>query len=269
MQEQIFSAGIEDIIGRNFSYAINDIPKALIKLCKNHNIKLSNNFLKFYKQNPDAYQLAYKLEYISLDDYDIYHILNYSTDRYDRHIRSWMYESYFIKLLNEYGYTTKGLLNYLDYCKTFEAIDDVDYLLRELFDYAKMMNQISPKFDKYPRHFLTTHKIASRNYNRLKKDFSEELFKKRINKDMEKTFGKYRFYYPNSTQDIKNESVQMNNCVSSYIDKVIDGDCHILFLRYKDTPNESLVTIEVRNNKIVQAFQKYNNPLTKEFMVVK
>lgn len=262
--EQIFSAGIEDIIGRNFSYAINDIPKALIKLCKNHNIKLSNNFLKFYKQNPDAYQLAYKLEYISLDDYDIYYILNCSTDRYDRHIRSWIYESYFIKLLNEYGYTTKGLLNYLDYCKTFEAIDDVDYLLRELFDYAKMMNQISPKFDKYPRHFLTTHKIANRNYNRLKKDFPEELFKKRINKDMEKTFGKYRFYYPNSTQDIKNESVQMNNCVSSYIDKVIDGDCHILFLRYKDTPNESLVTIEVRNNKIVQAFQKYNHPLTKE-----
>ena len=56
----------------------------------------------------------------------------------------------------------------------------------------------------------------------------------------------------------------MNNCVSSYIQRVIDGDCHILFLRLKDKPNESLVTIEVRNNKIVQALQKYNQPLTKE-----
>lgn len=42
------------------------------------------------------------------------------------------------------------------------------------------------------------------------------------------------------------------------------GDCHILFLRHKDRPNESLVTIEVRNGRIVQALQKYNHPLTKE-----
>ena len=38
----------------------------------------------------------------------------------------------------------------------------------------------------------------------------------------------------------------------------------ILFLRYKDSPDKSLVTIEVRDNKIVQALQKYNHPLTKE-----
>lgn len=262
--EQIFSAGIEDVIDRNFSYTISDIPKALIKLCKTHNIKLSNNFLKFYKQNPDAYQLAYKLEYISLNDSDIYDILSASTDRYDRRIYSWVYESYFIKLLNEYGYTAKGLLNYLDYCKTFEAIGDMNHLLRELIDYARMMSQISPKFDKYPRHFLTTHRIASRNYNRLKEQFDEENFKKQINKDMEKTFGEYRFFYPNSTQDIKDEAVAQNNCVASYIQRVIDGRCHILFLRYKDAPNESLVTIEVRNDRICQALQKYNHPLTKE-----
>ena len=262
--EQIFSAGIEDIIGNNFSYTINDIPKALIKLCKNHNIKLSNNFLKFYKQNPDAYQLAYKLEYISLNDNDIYNILECNKDKYDRTIWDWVYESLFIKLLNEYGYTAKGLLNYLDYCKTFEAIDDMKFLIKELYDYASMMYRISPKFDKYPKHFLTTHKIASRNYNRLKQVFDEEDFKKQVTKDMEKTFGEYCFIYPKCTQDVKDESVQMNNCVSSYIQDVIDGNCHILFLRKKDSPDKSLVTIEVKNNKIVQALQRFNHPLTQE-----
>ena len=143
-------------------------------------------------------------------------------------------------------------------------VDDIDYLLSELYDYAFMMKQISPKFDKYPRHLLTTHKIACRNYNRLKKQFDEDIFKSRIDLSMEKTFGEYRFFYPECTQDIKDEAVQMNNCVSSYIDKVLRGDCHILFLRLKNHPKESLVTIEVRNNKIVQAFQKFNNPLTKE-----
>lgn len=266
--EQFFSAGIEDILDHNFEYTINDIPKGLIKLCQNHNIRLSNNFLNFYKKNPDAYILAYNLEYISLNDNDIYNILNsheyfsyYSRNNYNGLCG---HHSRFILLINEYGYTAKGLLNYLDYCKTYEAIESMDYLLKELLDYAGMMKRISNKFDKYPRHFLTTHRIATRNYNRLKQDFIEEDFKKRINKDMEKTFGEYRFIYPDCTQDIKSEAVQQNNCVASYIDKVIGGQCHILFLRYKDSPDKSLVTIEVRNDKIVQALQKYNNPLTNE-----
>lgn len=127
-----------------------------------------------------------------------------------------------------------------------------------------VMSQLSLKFDKYPRHLLTTHKIACRNYNRMKKKFSEELFKKRINKQYECSFGDYIFIYPDSTQDIKDEATQQNNCVASYIDRVINGECHILFLRKKNKPDDSLVTIEVRNNKIVQARRRFNDPVTDE-----
>lgn len=267
--EQIFSAGIEDVINvNNFSYTINDIPKALIKLCKTHSIKLSDNFLKFYKQNPDGYQLAYNQEYISLTDSDISAILHHtkSVKEYygERAYQySWVSISTFNTLISEYGYTVKGLMHYLDYLMTYEAIIP-SAILGEIYDYASMMKAISNKFDKYPKHFLTTHRIACRNYDRLKKEFKEEKFKSRINKDMEKTFGEYKFFYPNCTQDIKDEAVAQNNCVASYIQRVIDGQCHILFLRYKDTPNESLVTIEVRNDRIVQSLQKYNHPLTKE-----
>lgn len=262
--EQIFSAGIEEIVDYDFAYSINDIPKSLIKLCKTHNIKLSNQFLEFYKQNPDAYLLAYNLEYISLDDRDIYNILNSYNTRYDRYHYYHRKYSRFINLINEYGYTAKALLAYIDYLKTFEAMDGMDSILREIEDYARMMKEISPKFDKYPRHFLTTHRIAARNYNRLKQKFEEDKFKARINLEMEHTFGDYRFIYPKCIQDIKDESVQMSNCVSSYVQRVIDGQCDILFLRHKDSPDKSLVTIEVRNNKIVQALQRYNHPLTKE-----
>lgn len=262
--EQIFSAGIEDIVDSDFNYGINDIPKSLIKTCKSHNIKLSNQFLEFYKQNPDAYFIAYNLEYISLTDYDVYNILTSYDTVYDRRYYYWRKYSRFINLVNEYGYNAKSLLKYLDHLKTFEAIDNMDWLLRELTDYAKMMREISPKYDKYPKHFLTTHKIASRNYNRLKHEFDEKKFQNRINPEMEHTFDKFRFIYPKCIQDIKDESVQMSNCVSSYVQKVIDGQCDILFLRYKDSPDKSLVTIEVRNGKIVQALQRYNHPLTNE-----
>lgn len=260
--EQIFSAGIDDIVGSNFHYSISDIPKALIKLCKTHNITLSNQFLDFYKKNPDAYYLAYNLEYISLTDNDIYNILTSYSSSYE----GWTWRQYprFARLVNEYGYNAKSLMMYLDHLKTFEAIEGMDWMMRELEDYAKMMKEISPKFDKYPKHFLTTHKIASRNYNRLKHKFDEEKFAKRINPEMERTFDKFCFIYPKCIQDIKDESVQMSNCVSSYVQKVIDGQCDILFLRYKDSPDKSLVTIEVRENRIVQALQRYNHPLTTE-----
>ena len=72
------------------------------------------------------------------------------------------------------------------------------------------------------------------------------------------------FIYPNCTQDIKDEAVQQNNCVASYIDRVIDGNCHVMFLRKKDNPEKSLVTIEIRHNRIVQAKRRFNDPVNKE-----
>lgn len=264
--EQIFSAGFDDIIkdGKRFIYSINDIPKSLIKLCRKYPIKLSNNTVKYYKENTDAHYIAYDLDYISLTYDDIYSVWNAQNEKWNREMNRYDCFSYFNELINEYNYNAKDLWLYIDRIKTFEAIDDMSFLIRELYDYANMMSQLSRKYNKYPRNFLTTHKIACRNYNRLRKEFSEELFKKRINKEYECSFGDYIFIYPQSTQDIKDESCMQNNCVASYIDRVIDGKCHILFLRKKNKPNESLVTIEVVNNHIVQARRKFNDPVTEE-----
>ena len=257
--EQIFSAGINNV-DSNFIYKINDVPKGLIKLCKEYDIKLTNDLVDFFNINPNGYILAYNMKYTSLTKDDIYSV---TTCRMWKR-EPWRYVSYFNILIDEYGYTAKNLMLYLDRLKTFEAIENMNSLIVEIFDYARMMNEVSNKFDKYPRNFLTTHRIATRNYNRLKKEFNELNFKKRINKNMEKSFDKYVFIYPDCVQDVKDEAVSMNNCVASYIDSIIRGECHIMFLRLKDSPKESLVTIEVRNNKIVQALQKYNAPITDE-----
>lgn len=252
--EQLFSAGIDIIPHVHISYKINDIPKSLIKIAKTHNIKITNNFIYNYKLNVDAYYMAYNLDYISLDDSDLLDILSYP--EYN--------DSNFNILLNTYGYSAKALLLYIDSLKTYEAIEDMKFITREIYDYARMMSSISNKYDKYPRNLLTTHKIACRNYNRLRKEFQEELFKKRIKKEYEFTYKDYCFIYPKSTNDIKAEAVAQNNCVASYIDGVIDGRCDIMFLRKKDTPDKSLVTIEIRNKRIVQARRRFNDPVTDE-----
>lgn len=261
--EQIFSAGFEDIIDSTFSRTINDIPKALIKVAQQRKVKISNKLCDFWTVNPNAYYLAYNLKYISLDDKDINDILTTCKANYFDGI-GFKYYSYFNQLIDNFGYSAKALLLYIDELKTFEALDNIRSLMKEIYDYANMMSSISNKYDKYPRHFLSTHKIACRNYDRLKKEFSEDLFKKRIKKSFECTYGDYIFVYPNSTQDIKDEASMQSNCVASYIDRVLDGSCHIMFLRKKKNPEKSLVTIEISNNKIVQAKRKYNSEITDE-----
>lgn len=259
--EQLFSAGLEEVINLNrFTKSINDIPKSLLKVAKNKRVKIDDELCEYWKQDPDAHYIGYTLDYVSLNDVDLTYILK--SDRGQRQEHTVYYESYFNILTHKYGYNAKALFNYIDRLKTYEAIEDISYIMRELYDYAKMMSTISHKFDKYPRNFLTTHRIACRNYNRLKKEFSEELFQNRIEKQYECSYKNYVFLYPNCTQDIKDEAVMQNNCVASYIDRVIDGECHIMFLRSKDNPQKSLVTLEIRENKIVQAFRHFNDPIT-------
>lgn len=252
--EQFFSAGLNIKRHEHIRYKINEIPKSLIKIAKTQNIELTNSFISNYKLNVDAYHLAYKLDYISLDSNDIFTILSYPE----------YYDSEFNVLLNTYGYSAKALLLYVDSLKTYEALEDMKFIMREIRDYARMMSSISNKYDKYPRNLLTTHKIACRNYNRLRKEFQEDLFKNRIKKEYEFIYKDYCFIYPRSTADIKAEAVAQNNCVASYIDGVIDGRCDIMFLRKKDAPDKSLVTIEIRNKRIVQARRRFNDPVTDE-----
>lgn len=253
--EQFFSAGLK--ISPDVTYSYDSLPKSLIKIAKSTGIIISNALIKMWIEKPDICNLVFSLAYISLSYKDIINILTSQ-----RYIGNNIYDTFFNVLIDNYGYATKPLFLYIDKLMTYEALNRSEYIIRELYDYARMMKTISPKFDKYPRHFLTTHQIAIRNYNRLKEEFSEDLFKKRIRKDYECSFGDYQFIYPKSTQEIKDEAVQQNNCVASYIDRVIDGRCHILFLRKKNFPNESLVTIEVVNNRIVQSARRFNYPVS-------
>ena len=150
--EQIFSAGFEDVVNmyefKYDSFSISDIPKSLIKVAKNHPIKINKFLVDNWKKNPDAYYLAYQLEYISLNDNDLTVLFN--KKNYNYRVG---YFSAFSELINKYNYNAKSLLLYLDQLKTFEALDDMRDLIEELYDYVKMMDTISKKYDKYPRHF--------------------------------------------------------------------------------------------------------------------
>ena len=68
----------------------------------------------------------------------------------------------------------------------------------------------------------------------------------------------YKIYPANSIADLVDESSQQNNCVRTYCSRIANNECQVYFMRKKEDLNKSFVTIEVRNNKIVQARIKYN-----------
>lgn len=250
--EQLFSAGLKKVTYPIYC-EIKDIPKGLISICRNYNITLNESLIHNYNENPNLYNNLLSLELNSIRKTDLISLLNCG-----------YYRTIFDRLIDTYKYKPKSLINYIDNLMTYEALNGLESTLNELYDYVIMMSAISDKYEKYPRHFLTTHKIASRNYNRLKTEFEEEIFNKRIDKTLEYAYQDYKFIYPENTIEIKDEAVQQNNCVSSYIQNVIDGKCHILFMRRKDNLSKSLVTIEVRNGEIVQAKGKYNRDVNEK-----
>lgn len=254
MFEQYFAAGYHNI-SPSLHYKLNEIPKSLLKLIKKYDLRINNYLISEYRDKSDYFIPALNSKRISLTDDQIIDML-LGKDDYDHR-----YYNYFLEIIEQYNYKLLPFIKYIDDLITYEALNLND-ILRELYDYCNMMSTISKKFDKYPRNFLTTHRIASRNYNRLRQEFNEQRFNEQIDTSMEWKYEDYVFIYPKSTQDIKDEAVQQNNCVASYVENVINGECHILFLRHKDEPEHSLVTIEVKNSEVVQAKQRFNNDIS-------
>lgn len=262
-EEQIYSAGLTlaGAFGKDyFRGTINEIPKGLVKILREIRESVNNVNVEEYKAHPDAFNYAFNHEFISLSKRDAYRFLVYICSDCDRNEHRYTYGNKFFNICDKYGYTPKSLLNYIDYLVTYEALSP-DYpskILGEIDDNCNMLSQMSDKYDRYPRHFLTSHQITSRTYQRWRQEFNEELFAKRVNTKMEVTIGDYKFIYPKTTKDIKDEAVQQSNCVASYIDKVISGSCDIILMRKKNDVENSLVTVEVRNGKVVQARQRFN-----------
>ncbi|MGL6174873.1 MAG: PcfJ domain-containing protein [Cellulosilyticaceae bacterium] len=253
--EQFFACGFTNIDLKSRRLKMSDVPKALIKTCRLKDIRLTEPLLSVFNTNPNMWNLLLNA------DFEMFNVANLMHEGY-RSLGN------FTSLINEYKYNPKALATYIDNIRRFEGENSDGNAIQLLHDYARQMSVISPKYEKYPRYLATTHNIASRNYARLKKEFNEELFKRRVDKTLEFTHKDWIILYPSETQEIKDEAVQQNNCVASYIDNVIEGQCHILFLRKKDSKSTSVVTLELRGNKIVQAKGRFNRDVNQEERLV-
>lgn len=127
---------------------------------------------------------------------------------------------------------------------------------KEYMDYLQMQQGFYGKVkEKYPAHFKTEHDIMALKVNQAKLIATCENFSEQSEaiKDLAYTGSKYSIVIPTKPEELAEEGINLSHCVGQYIDRVANGECHILFLRYRDIPEESLVTLQLSGKQICQA----------------
>ena len=70
------------------------------------------------------------------------------------------------------------------------------------------------------------------------------------------------FVAPKSRQDFLDEAIAQANCLAGYVDKVINGDCLIMFVRKKEEPEKSYITLSVKGGRAMEAKYANNAPIS-------
>lgn len=107
----------------------------------------------------------------------------------------------------------------------------------------------------YPKDFKKAHDEAAVNVKSRK--LAEECSMiAGLLPDMHKKYdfssGTLLIKAPDSGRDIICEGQALHHCVGNYIPQVADGSTVILFIRRKSAPDKPYVTVEVKNDKVVQ-----------------
>lgn len=141
-------------------------------------------------------------------------------------------------------------------CGCFDTGDYLDYLNMQIQMYGKMK-------EKYPLYWLSEHNMMVHKYNDFKKLHKDECFS--INqekiKDVEYKDEHYSVIVPTTNTDILDEADQQQHCVASYIDKIVDGETHILFIRDNVNLDASLLTVELSPDRSIVQVRGFQNRL--------
>lgn len=173
----------------------------------------------------------------------------------------------FLKLLDEpYSLNLRRLIEYIFFDTYSQGIANIDESFwRTYEDYLSMQIKIFGKIrEKYPKHLKTEHDVMTLKINMTEILAKCEDFAVRSAEIAELAYnGKiYSIIIPETPQQLADEGINLSHCVGSYADRIINGDCHILFLRKTHAPEQSLVTLQLCGTRINQAEGNHHRYIT-------
>lgn len=258
----------------------------------------NNTYTSAYPRYVEALSGAEKIDALGIGelwcDFDGYvyigkHIKEFNTYRNERgldnfhhsHFRKWlnyenakktlgsmaeqMTEDMYDRLIHEMPTITAEELSvaiyYLVRGKMWEYERSVSNLVR-YFDYCRTMEVAPQKVNNFMREYCET----KATYERKKAEYDDKRLRANYEKHkiaFEFAYGDYVVVIPQSGQDIVAEGQNMHHCVGGYVNRVVENDCYIVFIRHKDTPNECYLTCQVyTNGEIGQYYLAYDRRIS-------
>lgn len=138
---------------------------------------------------------------------------------------------------------------------------DLDDFLRTWGDTLQMQMRTRRKvYDKYPDDLDSMHRKLAFKSIMFKHEIDEFAFKAHSERLAEhsKTDAWYTIRPPFNKEDMLDEATQQANCLASYIDAYTNDETDLYFMRASIEPEKSLVTVEVRDGRIRQAYAACN-----------
>lgn len=249
---------IKYLLEYNFSSIELLVKMGLYKLAhcpKTFNIP--GNFEKRFGIDKKYYEFMKKnnIDFDELERLRLYQKENIEDIRYLK-----IFDTSDLKKIMEYMSLEK-FVRYTKRKKTFDIKQYLDYLgfAKELKLDLKNKKYLFPDKLKVQHDELEKQMITKKN-----KKIQNAIRKrsKKLEKNIYKNT-KYIIFPAHSISELENESRQQNNCVRTYAEKYAKGNCDIYFLRELKNQKKSLVTVEVRDNKVVQSRTKNNDSTTK------
>lgn len=178
-----------------------------------------------------------------------------------------------IKLINKlvkYN-NLEQLSRYVDLEKAYKYVLSIkNNREHEYLDYLRACTQLGydmkSKKILYPSNLQQEHDRVHDLLVMVENEANDRLIKERaklLSSNIYKN-NKYIVYPASSVESLIEESKQQSNCVKTYCSRYALGECDIYFMRKLDEQDSSLVTLEVRNGKVVQSRIKNNENPTPE-----
>lgn len=107
-----------------------------------------------------------------------------------------------------------------------------------------------------------------RTYTAMKQIIDQKKFVanyKKHSRAWDFEYGDFTIVVPKEGKDLVREGQEMRHCVGGYIDRVVNGECSVVFVRHKDTPDKCYITCQVYpNGKIGQYYLAYDRYISSD-----
>lgn len=218
--------------------------------------QINAEFLLFLCRLQEKFSIDYVRTFLEIyTAYDSKIEINMSNYYNGNYNDKWKFMN-FEKPIEEFNLDFKRFLTYLFRDLYAEGIAVIDaHILESYYDCLHMQKEIYNKVkDKYPTHFKEAHDKVVLIYNLNKEYFMEKKVEalNAHNKFLEYSEKEYSIIVAKTSQDLIEEGINLHHCVGSYVNRVKNGDCSIFFLRKTDEIDKSLITIEIKEDKILQ-----------------